>query len=630
MRIFSSQSPFSEHDPAARWNERFTWPAWWVDNPAAGTPPFVCAYRLPLSFDSPQTLRFHVSADERYILYLDDQRLGRGPELGDPMNWFYESFETTITPGAHTFWAVVWSLGERRAEAQMSVQPGFLFAVEGEQVGLSTGLADWQTCPLPGWDFIDPMPAVWRGDRFRISAPFPELGRLHTLPWQPARRTTRAMDRIVDWDLHRKRRLQPATLLPLLSRIHRPGKVRSVSAPPTSERSAVQAIPLVEGSTVGGAAASLDDWQAFAAGAEITLPPHCIRRVVFDLQDYLVAYPEMIVSGGAGALIRLSWEESGRAAPDPWNTHKGHRDELAGKYLTGLADEYLPDGSAQARFAPLWWQAGRYLELLVATAGEPLTLHALALEETRYPLEMESDFQPADTRLRETLPLLVRGLQTNANEIIVDTPYYEEQQYTGDVLVQSLCHYVMSGVNRLVRKAIRLYDSSRLPDGFLQSRYPSHKTQLIAPYSLWWIHMLRDYLYWRDDPDFVRALLPGMRATLEAFRRHLSTHSGLLQAPYGWNIMDWVPDWDRDAGVPPDGLAGESALLNWQLVYALTLAADLETRAGEAAFAAHYAQWAGDLARVSFSAFWDETQGLLADDRAHTLFSEHTQVMAVL
>ena len=624
MRIFPSKPPFPPR-LRARWNEQDLWPAWWVDCPSAGDPPFVSAYRLKTKFPSPEKVRIHVSADERYILFLDETRLGRGPERGDPLHWFYESYELEIPAGEHVLWAIVWSLGERSAEAQMSVEPGFLLAAEGKHLSiLSTGLAEWEACLLPGWDFLDPHPAHWRGDRFRVSAPFPTLESLSQFTWQPVRRVFRAAERIVDWTVHNRRRIRPASLPPMLSRMHGPGRVRLVASPRTDERESVRKIRLRENRRIP------KDWQAFSQGQEeILIPAHSKCRVIFDLENYLTAYPELTVSGGTGALIRLGWEEACRAAPDPGNFTKEHRDEIEGKYFTGIADEFLPDGSSRARYAPLWWQAGRYLELLVSTKDEPLTLHSLTLEETRYPLEMASTFRSGEARLDGCLPLLVRGMQADSNETFFDSPYYEELQYIGDVRLESLCTYSMSRDDRLPRKAMSLYDSSRRPDGFLQSRYPCRIPQVIAPFSLWWVGMLWDYAHWRDDPAFVRSLLPGMRATLEAFRRCIGG-DGLLHAPEGWNIMDWVPAWDLSAGVPPEGVRGVSGLLNWQLVYALSLAAQLERELGEPEYQALYERWSVQLASAAHAAFWDEKRGLLADDRQHRFFSEHTQSMAVL
>jgi len=124
MRIYPNIPPFP-HDSAANWREQSAWPAWWVGCAEAGRPPFVTLYHLKAHFDAATRLRFHVSADERYILFLNDTRLGRGPERGSLFFWFYESFEEELAAGEHTLWALVWSAGQYAAHAQMSAQPGF-------------------------------------------------------------------------------------------------------------------------------------------------------------------------------------------------------------------------------------------------------------------------------------------------------------------------------------------------------------------------------------------------------------------------------------------------------------------------------------------------------------------------
>jgi len=72
----------------------------------------------------------HVSADERYELFLDGERVGRGPERGDPSHWYYETYQLDLKAGAHVLAARVWSLGPQAPLAQMSVRPGFLLCTE--------------------------------------------------------------------------------------------------------------------------------------------------------------------------------------------------------------------------------------------------------------------------------------------------------------------------------------------------------------------------------------------------------------------------------------------------------------------------------------------------------------------
>ena len=87
------------------------------------------------------------------------------------------------------------------------------------------------------------------------------------------------------------------------------------------------------------------------------------------------AYPEVITSGGAGSLVRIHWQES---LFNEANTKtKGNRDEIEGKYFVtiwhgcdGIGDAFLPDGGTQRKFETLWWQCGRYVEVVVQTAEE--------------------------------------------------------------------------------------------------------------------------------------------------------------------------------------------------------------------------------------------------------------------
>ena len=118
---------------------------------------------------------------------------------------------------------------------------------------------------------------------------------------------------------------------------------------------------------------------------------------------------------------------------DASGASKGQRDEVEGRTFIALCrDVVLPDGGARRFFEPLWWRAGRYVALLIATADEPLTLERCGFLETRYPLEMESRFRSSDPRLDAITPLALRSLQMCAHETYMDCPYYEQMMYVGD------------------------------------------------------------------------------------------------------------------------------------------------------------------------------------------------------
>lgn len=621
--IQRNEDPFLPAVGNLDWRESGNWPAKWIACPGLEKPPFVCIYRVSFSLKKDEKIVIHVTADERYDLFLDGERVGRGPQRGSPDWWFYETYELSLGAGEHRLTARVYSQGEWAAAAQMSAHAGFLLAAEGGWSDLlNTGIAGWEAKPLAGYDFIRPSTMTMRAARVRVNGAVIPWGYQNGdgEGWLPVLVLKPGIARISDWEYYQQHRLKPAMLPEMFS--------ARVSG------ALVRFIGLSEGldleKTLINLASSMKEegWQTLIDGSTaMTIAPNTSRRVIIDLNNYYCAFPELTFSGGAGSRVRLSWAEALFQTTDPWQALKGNRNELDGRYFIGIGDEFLPDGGEKRHFEVLWWNAGRYLELVVETGSEALRIDQLTLTESRYPLEMESSFSASDRRLSDILPVLVRGMQMCSNETFFDCPYYEELMYAGDTRLECLTTYVMARDDRLPRKALRLFDVSRSANGLTQSRFPSRMTQFIPPFALWWVAMVSDYAFWRGT-DLVHELMPGVRATIGAFERWMGD-DGLLHAPEGWNFMDWVPAWK--GGIPPEGNLGVSGLINWQYIYVLKLYAALEEALEPGSVLAVRARWmAAELASNSAAAFWDEKRGMLADDLAHRFYSEHTQCMAIL
>ena len=628
MRMLIDRDPFITGRSDVAWRERGLWPACWVNNSGA-TVPFVAAFRLKFSVSGETRIRFHVSADERYDLFLDGRRLGRGPERGAPDAWYFDTYELDFSKGAHVLVARVWALGHYAPDAQMSVRPGFLLAAEGAwETALSTGHAPWESRLLTGYTFTDPPSRNWKGPNTCLDgASFPwGFACGEGSGWSPVTVLNRGIAKRIDWELTPAHILTPATLPPMLDQPMRAGSVCAVDEGVTATSAVMPYRDMRTGA--GETQARVATWNTFLEGqTAITLAPATRIRVLVDLQDYFCAYPELVVSGGQGSRVHVRWAEA--LYETVTGPGKGHRSTVEGKFFRGEGDVFLPDGGSNRTFDTLWWQAGRFIELAIETGEHPLRLERFMLRETRYPVALESRFAASDARLEGTIPLLTRGMQMCSHETFFDCPYYEEMMYVGDTRLEALITFVISRDDRLVRKALQLFDHSRLASGLTQSRYPCRIPQIIASWTLWWVAMVCDYAVWRDDRAFVLRLMPGVRATMEGFRRYYGA-DGLLHAPDGWNSFDWVPEWDHEAGCPPDAVSGVSGVLNWHLVYVLKLYADLERNLGESLLAERAEQHARELADRVTQAFWDEARGLMADDLAHRYFSEHSQCLALL
>jgi len=621
MRVHITGDPFVELDRGKSWIERGKWPCRWISLDAA--PPFVAAYRRRFRLEGDATVRIHVSADERYELFLDGARIGRGPERGDRENWFYETYDLDLSSGEHMIVACTWSLGSMAPYAQMTVRPGFILAPEGEFIALlGTGVAEWQAKRLDGYEFVDPTPAWGTGANLVIDGSRFPWGFEHGEGdgWLPAQAFHEGTNGVIRNEVGPIHLMKPAALPAMIEREVFVGSVRFVSEPASDDTRTIAV------KSQDNLSSELDDWNLVKGKGAVTIPPNTTRRVIIDLDSYYCAYPEIVTSGGKGSSIRVLWAESLFENLDGWGA-KGNRNEIEGKFFWGVGDTFKPDGGRSRRFETLWWQAGRYIELLVRTADEPLTIESFRLRETRYPLENEGAFGSSDKRLAGVVPIMVRGLQMCSHETYMDCPYYEQLMYVGDTRLEALATYVMARDDRLPRKALRTFDLSRKTSGLTQSRYPSRVTQVIPPFSLWWIGMVRDFAFWRDGPAFVRSLMPGVRAVIDAYLSHVNS-DGLIEAPNGWNFIDWVPAWA--GGIPPQADDGVNGSVNWQFVYALSLAAELEESIGEKELASRDRRIAAELAKSATEAFWSEERGAFAEDLSKQSFSEHAQCLAIL
>jgi hypothetical protein len=619
MRVPIFSDPFGSWDGDLPLWSRGRWPCNWIALPGATTP-YCCAFRRVFSIEEETVVRVHVSADERYELFLDGRRIGRGPERGDWANWHFETYDLPLEAGKHSLVARVTALGDLAPFAQISVAPGFLLAADDHRWSerLSTGIAAWEVKRLGGYDF-EKVPHSMVGPGILIDgAEFDwafEMGGGDG--WQPAE--TGAQPLRGDWfptDVFPSTRfMKPAPLPPMMDAERHAGVGRFATGSVSARVAMQDNLP-----------SEAENWTALLQrGTSLEVPRHTNRRVILDLEDYYCAYPQLMVSQGSGSRIEIAWEEA--LYLDEEFKDKGNRNEIDGRFFRAAGDVFLPDGGVSRTFETLWWRAGRYVQLRIQTSGEPLIVESLTWRETRYPLEMESAFRASDERLVRVIPIAMRCLQMDSHETFMDCPYYEQLMYVGDTRLEALVTYVVSRDARLPRKALNMFGASRLADGLTQSRYPARAKQVIPPFSLWWVAMIHDFASWRDDRALVASLVPVARGVIDGVLLHQNT-AGLIEALPGWNFTDWVPDWSY--GIPPDGDNGVSGVINWHFVLTLEMLAELEDYLGEGELAARWRRLAAQFAARITDIFWVESRGLFAEDAEHTLFSEHAQCLAIL
>jgi hypothetical protein len=599
------------------------WTAGWITHPTAPLrEPIVLHFRRSLDLSAvPADYLVRVSADNRFTLYVNGRRVGDGPARGDLNHWRYELFDLApyLKSGQNLIAATVWNFGVFAAVAQFTDRTAFLLESEASGATSISTPDGWLVEEELGHHPLDRASVTFKD--YMAAGPGEEIDAANydwdwnspsadTSKWVPAASPMR--DAIFAGVNHAHSAGttgdNPWGLVPdRLSHMEYSGTPAGNIV--STDISLIRPFP----------------------DAPLHIPAGTHAHLLLDRKTLTTAYPQLMVSGGKGARIRVTYSE---ALYDN-NKKKGDRD--ATTYLDstgtkrprtalGLTDSFLPDGGTHRSFEPLWWRTWRYLDLDITTGDDPLTLESLTANFTAYPFEEEAQFVSGDLELDKIWEISWRTARLDAHETYMDTPYYEQLQYIGDTRIQALISYAVAGDDRLARQALDAFNGSRIPEGLTRSRYPSSLPQTIPTFSLLWIGMLHDWWMYRPDPAPVRDALPGIRGVLGWFS-HYEQPDGLLHEVPWWSFIDWVQNKQQ---IPTYSKNGESCMTTLQYLSALDDAADLERALGDPVAAGRDHTRAARIRAGIYKECWSADRGLVADNPDKNVFSQQANILSVL
>ncbi len=592
------------------------WPANWITCPDSD-PYGYGVYHFRKSFDlgkKPEKFIIHVSADNRYILYVNGNYVTYGPARGDQEHWRFESIDISsqLKKEKNVIAAVVWNFGKHIPFSQMTNQTGFIICGNSPEEFIINSDDSWNVIkneayqPISGFgELLNTFIVVGPGDHVD--------GSRYPWGWEQLNYDDS------EW-------LRPTVITT--------GKPRSVGTngewmlvPREIDFMQISFEPFLSVRRSQGIEFPIS---YLNSGNDIRVPSQ--HKVSFLLdQGYLTkSFPRLIISHGDQAKITITYAE----ALFDETGKKGNRNEIEGKKMIGNYDIFIADGGDSRIYMPLWFRTYRYLKVEIETKDQPLLIHQLLSSPTGYPLKQNSSFDSDDERLKDIWEVGYRTAKLCAGEIYYDCPYYEQMQYVGDTRIQALISLYVDGTDKLMRKAIKLYDNSRISDGLTQSRYPSSSMQIIPPYSLFWIAMIYDYWLYRGDPEFVKSYLMGIRNVLHWFEERIDDN-GMLGSLEWWNFVDWADEWpwDNETGVGgvPYGVAdGNSSILSLQFAYALDMAAKIHEAFGEEFYGEKYRTLSEKIKSTTYALCWDEEKYLLTDSPEKRYYSQHANIFGIL
>jgi alpha-L-rhamnosidase len=551
----------------------------------------------------PASFIIHVSADNRYKLYVNGTLVSLGPARGDTYYWNYETVDLApyLTAGKNIVSALVFNEAQFRPEAQISVRTAFIIQGNTANEEILNTNNTWKCIrdaghqPIPGYFFaaskgemVDLNKAIkgdWTSVNYDDSA-WPGAakvldGKLKGTAWG------------IDWALVPSslpaREMTYQRIIKLCSAI-------GMSVPPTFPEKK----------------------------APITIPANTTVTLLLDQTFETNAYVTLNFSGGKDAGISLGYAES-LYDKGSRGTRKSNRNEVEGKDFLGRIDSLIADGSKGQSFTTLNFRTYRYVRLIVQTKDEPLIIDDLYGTFSGYPFKRVATFNTDNTEIKQILDIGWRTARLNAWETYTDCPYYEQLQYIGDTRIQAMVSYYNTSDDRLARNALTQMDHSRIAEGVTRSCYPTKGTQIISPFSLWYICMLHDYWMYRPDSNFIKDKLVGERDILNFFSKYQQPDGSLKDTPY-WTFVDWA----GNLGGGVKGADGSAAIFDLQLLWAYQWAAEMEAKIGLQDYANIYNQKARQLKATIQRKYWDPVKKLYADTKEKTGFSQHVNSLAIL
>lgn len=559
----------------------------------------------------PETFVVHVSADNRYRLYVNGEMVSWGPAVGDLSNWNYETVDISnyLTKGKNVIASQVWNLGSLKGSRQISHQTAFILQGNSESEHIVNTDDSWKFSKDEGYEGIA-MDSKTVGGGYiaggtdRVDATKHPWGwnliSFDHSQWSDAKELGKGNHGGLDtwkgtaWNLTKRD-------IPVM----------------LQKREQIQNIL-----EVTGASFMMSEYKG---SLQMVIPANSKVDILLDNKVLTMGFPQLVIDEGTGSTIKIQYQES-LYETDGTYGNKGNRDHWKGKEVKGYYDYFISDGGDR-QFQPLWIRVFRYVKLTIETKDEPLKIKDFYNIYTAYPFEQKATFSSNNKSLKDIWDVSWRTAQLCALETYMDCPYYEQLQYIGDTRIQGLISYYVAGDERLIKNAIRQLYGSMQPMGLTKSNHPAGGIQIIPPFSLKFIDMVHDYHMLGQDSVFVKEFLPGMRFILDWFIGRIESNGILGPLPY-WNHIDGGTEFIN--GSPPGISEGGSAHMSILLAYAIERAVNIFDHFDYDCDTDKLKNISKSLKENTYKWCYDAEKGLISETPDQNSFSQHTNSFAIL
>ncbi len=582
----------------------------WISYPTANVHQYgVYHLRKSVNFDAvPEKLMIHVSADNRYHLYVNGKSVCYGPAKGDLQTWKYDVVDIApyLKTGKNTLAALFYNAGDDKPMAVISAQTAFFLRSDDERYSFLNTDESWKIYKNPAYDqitYAELKTWEWVKGYYACGGNDEVLAEKYPYGWESVDfdDSNWQQPQVLRFDKSPPWNLVPRNIAFMDRYIEKPAKIRRV-----------QQVSGIEGFISGN--------------SRIKIDANTKASVLFDFGIFTMGYPELLVNKGKNSKITIKYAEALYEKPNL----KTHRDSVKGKTMYGLFDIFHPDGE-QRKFRPIWKRAFRYVMLEIETQDQPLEIISLQNEYSGYPYPQMANFSCDDERLNKIFNMCLQTLRMCSGETYYDTPFYEQLSYGGDNRPIAVNSIYNSTDDRLLREMLRIYPQSvNHETGLFKSAYPSRFDFDMGSWSLAWIQALNDYYYLRGDTVFVQQFIKDIEGVLTFYQQHIDESVQMLGSITGRNFIDWSHNFGSLPQRKPRIALTHSAMLTLYYIHTLDCTVDLYKEFGENEKAKKWKEIAQQLRTGVYNQCWNQDKQLFADYPGSEDFSHQTNILAIL
>lgn len=566
----------------------------------------------------PARAAVHITAGDRYLLYVNGTYLGRGPERCDPRRLSFDTHDVAhlLVGGRNCIAIHAYAYG-CNSGTHRDGRAGLMAQLEIEdQAGARTVVAtdgSWKARAAEGWRRDAKVVGIGVGVTevldARCDPPDWILPGFDDAAWQPA---LPVIAFSAEWSMPEPRHVPfmdespvaPVKALATGETLALDDSRSTVDVPEMMAREVMFPLALAR---LEGADRLADPSPGAAVPALAATSPHQLGDdvseglrdpfVLLDFGRQVNACPRIDVEGRAGDIVDIAYGEQlfgGRIVPMLMSTR--------------CADRYILREGRQVHQS-FEWRSFRYLQLSFRTGVAPVRVHAVDAVGWRYPAEVRGRFACSEPVVEKVWDACVRTTDLCTDDAFMDTPLREKRNWLGDGSHAVLGALAAWGDTPVIRRYFQLAVQGALGDGMLRMFFPGgdfpEKTKVvntIPQHALVWACRVGEFYRHSGDRAFLATIAPTLEGLADWCDRHSNVDGLMDRLPYGcW--LDWTPTDIRGANL------GTNA-------FRLHLLDDLAWFAGELGRADAAARWSAAAARLRGTLrerFWDPGHGRFCD-----------------